>query len=375
MLEVSPSPADVIDRRRVPTAFDRHPLLAIWELTRACDLACAHCRACATTERDRGELSTAEGKRLLDDLAAMGTPVVVLTGGDPAKREDVPELVAHGTRAGLGMALTPSGTALTTRDLLARVRDAGLSRLAVSVDGPDAETHDAFRGVRGSFAETMRILGEARALGIPTQVNTSLHPGNLRALRATAALVEQVGASLWSVFVVVPTGRAGASLLLGPQTLERALEELADIALGVPFDVKTTAAPHFRRVLMQRKQGDGLGVMSDVDEDGSVRGPRGITDGVGFLFVSHVGDVYPSGFMPVSAGNVRTDDVARVYRESPLFRQLRDASALGGKCGACPFKRVCGGSRARAWAAFGDPMAEDPLCAYVPKGYVHPAKA
>ena len=246
-----------------------------------------------------------------------------------------------------------------------------LARLAVSLDGPDAATHDAFRGVAGSFAESLRILRAARTCGVPVQINTSVGPHNAKALRAMADLAAELGVTLWAVFVVVPTGRAGASLLLRAHGVEHLLEELADLAATAPFDVKTTAAPHFRRVMMQRRApGGASGVLRDVDEGGIVRGPRGITDGVGFLFVSHTGEIYPSGFLPLSAGNVRRDDLAAVYRDHPLFKGLRDADALGGKCGQCAFRRVCGGSRARAWAMLGDVMAEDPLCAYVPRGYV-----
>ncbi len=355
--------------------FDHHPLLAIWEVTQACDLACQHCRACATPDRDAAELSTAEGLRLLDTIHAMGTPVVVLTGGDPAKRPDLPALVAHGAALGLVMTVTPSGTPAMTDALVGELARAGVARLAVSLDAPDAASHDAFRGVDGSFAESLRILRAARALGVPTQINTSVGPHNARSLRAMADLCAELGVALWAVFLVVPTGRAGASLLMRAPAVERMLEELADLAATAPFDVKTTAAPHFRRVLLQRKQREGArGLLRDVDERGVVRGPRGITDGVGFMFVSHRGEIFPSGFLPQAAGDVRRDDLAEVYRTHPLFTGLRDADALGGKCGACPFRRVCGGSRARAWAMHGDAMAEDPLCAYVPRGYGAPAR-
>lgn len=349
---------------------DDHPLLAVWELTQACDLICAHCRACATPHRADDELDTTEGKHLLDSIAAMGTRLVVLTGGDPAKRADLVELVRHGSSRGLVMAVTPSGTELTTRSLLEELKAAGLARLAVSVDGPGEQVHDAFRGVQGSFAHSVRILEIARELGLPTQVNTSLHPGNVLDLGAMAEFVGKMGAVLWGVFAVVPTGRATDALSMGAEGLERALEELADLADRAPFDVKTTAAPHFRRILMARHAPrPSLGVLRDVDADGVVHGPRGITDGVGFLFVSHRGDVFPSGFLPISAGNIRETDVATIYRDSPLFRDLRDLGKLGGKCGACPFKRICGGSRARAYALLGDPLAEDPHCAYLPRGY------
>lgn len=370
---MNPQPHELLERRQEkPLAldFDDHPLLAIWEVTQACDLVCQHCRACATPHNDPGELTTEEGFRLLESVRAMGTPVVVLTGGDPAKRPDLPALVSHGASLGLVMTVTPSGTPVMTDALVAELARAGVARLAISLDGPDAESHDAFRGVRGSFAESLRILRAARANGVEVQVNTSVGPHNSRSVRRMADLAGELGVSLWAVFVVVPTGRAGASLLLGASGVERLLEELAEIAATAPFDVKTTAAPHFRRVLLQRKQRDGArGLLRDIDENGVVRGPRGITDGVGFVFVSHRGEIFPSGFLPLRAGDVRADDLATVYRTHPLFTGLRDADALGGKCGACPFRRVCGGSRARAWAMHGDVMAEDPLCAYVPRGY------
>lgn len=355
-----------LSRGKTSLDFDDHPLLAIWETTQACDLVCQHCRACATPRRDPRELSTAEGEALLDAIAAMGTPLCILTGGDPAKRSDLVELVRHGTSVGLTMALTPSGTPLMTRSLVARLHEAGLARMAVSIDGPDAATHDAFRGVPGSFDESTRILREARERGLETQVNFTLSRASLGDLRAMADLTRDVGACLFVVFVVIPTGRATESLTLTPEEVEAALVELARIGAEYPFQVKTTGAPHFRRVLLSQKQRDlALGLHRDV-HDGVVRGPRGITDGVGFLFVSHVGDVYPSGFLPLRAGNVRRDSLASIYRDSPLFRRLRDADALGGKCGVCPFRHVCGGSRARAYAETGDATSEDPACVYVP---------
>jgi radical SAM protein with 4Fe4S-binding SPASM domain len=321
--------------------------------------------------RDPLELSTAEGKRLLDSVKAMGTPIMILTGGDPAKRDDLVELVAHGASIGLVMAVTPSGTELMTRKLLADLQTAGMARLAVSIDGPDAATHDAFRRVDGSFAHCLRILEDARELGIERQVNTTIGPHNHRALAPMAAMVERLGAVLWSVFSVVPMGRADTALMISPDELETALVELAEIAKAAPFDVKTTAAPHFRRVLMERHaKGHALGVLHDLDADGTVKGTRGINDGVGMLFVSHRGDVYPSGFLPLSAGNIRRGSLASMYRTSPLFRALREVGPTKGKCSVCPFLRVCSGSRARAYAMEGSIDASDPACAYVPKNWV-----
>lgn len=349
-------------------------MLAIWELTQACALACVHCRACAVKNRDPLELSTNEGRRLLDDIAAMGTPLVVFTGGDPSERPDLVELVEHAHKIGLIVAVTPSGTELFQKPLLQELQAAGMARIAVSVDGPDAETHDAFRRVEGSFANSLRILEDAKALGIERQINFTIAPHNVDRLGEMAALSERLGVVLLSVFVVVPTGRADSTLLLSADRLERAFEELADLADGASFDVKTTAAPHFRRILLERRARiAAVGVSHDVDEDGVVRGPRGINDGAGFVFISHRGDIFPSGFLPLRAGNVRVDSVAEVYRKSPLFVQLRDASQLNGKCGACPFKQVCGGSRARAWAQTNDLSGSDPACSYVPRGWKGPA--
>jgi radical SAM protein len=347
---------------RLPSHFEDHPYLVIWETTRACDLVCKHCRACAVPQRDARELDTHEAKRLLDDVARMGTRIVVLTGGDPAKRPDLAEIVRHGTSAGLHMGLTPSATPLVTEELLLDLGDAGLGRLALSLDASHAEEHDAFRGVRGSFDRTIEILRTARRLGITTQVNTTVRRENLDDLGAIARTIAALDVVLWSVFVVVPTGRASRDDVPSAQRVEEALHALAEIAEWAPFDVKTTAAPHFRRVLLQRKSKERI-----VGLDGIARAPRGVNDGLGFLFVSHRGEVYPSGFLPIACGNVREKDIASIYRDHPFLRALRDADQLQGKCGVCEFRRVCGGSRARAFATTGDPFAEDPACAYVPK--------
>ncbi|HEY6559005.1 MAG TPA: radical SAM protein [Polyangiaceae bacterium] len=342
-------------------SFDDHPLLAIWETTQACDLACKHCRACAKPERHPEELDTREGKQLLDALARGRVPLVVLTGGDPAKREDLVELVAHGHALGLHMGLTPSATPLMTDALLARLAEAGLGRLAISIDAPDAPEHDAFRGVNGSFQQSLRILSEAKRLGITTQVNTSVHAQSIDALSSMLPLIREVGCLLWSVFFVVPTGRAGLSMLPTAERVERCLEWLVEVAESESVGVKTTAAPHYRRVLLARKAA----------RRHAVRGLETlrINEGRGFMFISHRGDYYPSGFLPVPCGNVRIQDPVTAYRTHPTFRALRDPAALTGKCGACEYKHVCGGSRARAYATTGSLLASDPLCSYVPPAF------
>lgn len=347
-----------------PASFDESPFMVFWETTRACDLACRHCRADAQPHRDRRELDTSEGKALFDEVREMGCPLVVLTGGDPAKRGDIVDLVRHGTEIGLRVALTPSATPLVTSEWLAALRDAGLARLAVSVDSADPQTHDDFRGVAGSHARTLEILRDARALGIPTQVNTTVTADGEAHLDRMLALLATLQVSLWGVFLLVPTGRGRRVRGLEREPVERLLERLAQAAQTAPFDIKTTAAPQYRRVLLQRRvhRQEIVGI-----DDGIGRAPRGVNDGQGIVFVSHRGWIQPSGFLPVVCGSVRREGLKQVYREHPMFRALRDSGRLGGKCGECEFRRVCGGSRARAFAATGDFLAEDPACAYVPK--------
>lgn len=348
--------------------FDDRPFIAIWETTQACDLVCKHCRACAQPKRDPRELTTAEGKVLLGQLAEGRVPLVVLTGGDPAKRPDLVELVRYGADLGLQMGLTPSATSLVTQELLEELARARLSRLAISIDGPDPKTHDAFRGVSGSFDDAWRILNTARSLGLKTQVNTSVHAGSIDRLPEIANLVGELGCVLWSVFYLVPTGRAEAHMLPTAEEVERTLLQLADIAAGVTFAVKSTAAQHYRRVLSQRKVAAGSAPSHGVHGKGADR----INDGRGFLFISHKGEIFPSGFLPRHCGNVRDVDPVTVYRHHPIFRMLRDTNALDGKCGVCEYRQICSGSRARAYAMTGNLMASDPLCAYVPSSAPRP---
>ena len=343
--------------------FEDRPFTAIWEMTQASDLACLHRRACAKPVPDPLELSTQEGRLLLDRFAAVQVPLVVLTGGDPARRTDLVELAAHGHSRGLHMCLAPSATPRVTETLIRDLSKVGLHRLAVSLDGPDAASHDAFRGVAGSFAHSLRILGHARRYGIATQVNTTVHHGSIDRLPAIAELVKKLGSVLWSVCYTVPTGGARAQMMPSPDRVEVTLHELAELAERGPFAVKTTALPHYRRVLLQRRKAGSPGGRDTAREASRVN------DGRGVLFISHRGDIYPSGFLPVSCGNVRSADPIHTYRYHPTFRTLRDTSALNGKCGACEYREICGGSRARAHKITGSMLASDPLCAYVPARY------
>ena len=341
------------------TPFASAPFIVIWEMTRACALACVHCRAEAIPHRHPDELTTAEGKALIDSVAAFGArpPLFVLTGGDPMRRRDAAELVRHGVDRGLSVGMTPSGTAAVTRARLEELRDAGLGRLAVSLDGRDARSHDGFRRVRGSHGYTMRIIEDARDLGLPLQINTTVSRETLADLPAIAEVVERAGAVLWALFFLIPVGRARADQGPAAAEIETVLEWAADLQERVPFGIKTTEAPQFHRVLAGRRR----------DGRAEGRAGRAVTDGNGFLFVDHVGAICPSGFLPLTAGNVRTHDLVEVYREHELFRSLRDPDRLGGRCGRCDFRTRCGGSRARAFAATGDPLAEDPGCDYDPR--------
>jgi radical SAM protein len=365
-------------------SFERSPFIVIWETTRACALACVHCRAEAIPRRHPDELTTDEGKALMDRVREFGDPppIFVLTGGDPLRRPDVVDLVAHGTARGLSVSMTPSGTAAVTEPRLRALRDAGLARLAVSLDGATADVHDAFRRVRGSHAYTMRIIEHARTLGLPLQINTTVCRRTVGDLPALARQMEDYGVVLWALFFLIPVGRAEADQALDAQEIERVLEWAADLVPTVPFGIKTTEAPQFHRVLATRGAalaargpGDASGdraLSRAVDPGARVRPPaigragRAVTDGNGFVFIDHLGEICPSGFLPMSAGNVRRDDLVDVYREHELFRALRDADRLGGRCGACEYRTRCGGSRARAFAVGGDPLAEDPGCAYQP---------
>jgi len=356
--------------------FNEAPFLVIWEVTRACALACVHCRADAIHRRDPRELSTAEGFRLIDQVRAFGDrpPLLVLTGGDPMLRPDLTELVAYATNAGLTVALTPSGTAAATRSRLAELKDAGLSRIAVSLDGPTADTHDAFRRVRGSYAWTMRIIEATVALNLPLQINSTISRLTLPYLDAMTHRVSELPVTLWAVFFLIQTGRGTSLEQISADECERVLNYLYDLSLTAPFGIKTTEAPHYHRVVWQREReriDRGLPTQSTVRRR-RLRAPRSVNDGNGFVFIDHLGNICPSGFLPAIRGNVRSAALAQVYRSDEMFVRLRDADRLLGKCGRCRFRAICGGSRSRAYTTTGAVMASDPLCVYEPGVGVEP---
>lgn len=343
------------------------PLRVYWEVTRACDLACRHCRAAAMPAADPRELSTSDGLRLLAQLAVGERPFphVVLTGGDPLKRADLFELIAAGRDLGLGMSVAPSATPLLTSEALQSLHAAGIEAISLSLDGSSAARHDRVRGIDGTYARTREAAATVREIGLPFQVNTLVCQETGDDLPDIYDQVATLGAARWSLFFLVSVGRGQALQPVTPAQAEAILAWAASLPRGPGRPVVTTTeAPQFRRIALQLTR-ERRTVPGRTARGGHSHA-AGIRDGNGILFVSHVGDVCPSGFMEVAAGNVREGDVLEIYRTAPLFRRLRDVDSFTGRCGACEYRVACGGSRARAYAATGDPLSEDPLCMHIP---------
>jgi AdoMet-dependent heme synthase len=354
--------------------FNMAPFTIAWEVTRACAYACVHCRADALHTPDPEELNTEEALHLIDRLADFGSPILIFTGGDPMMRKDLYQLISHATQKGLRCSLTPTATALPTTARLEKARDAGIRRIALSLDAPVPEIHDNFRQVPGSWQRTMDILRRAQQVGLSVQVNTTVAKHNVNILNEMIPFLQEVGAVQWSLFFLVPTGRAQASNMISAEEHERVFNWLYDLSKNAPFDIKSTAAPMYRRVAIERKRAEqgadkpvtfqGAGFQY---ADGLNRPTRGVNDGNGFLFISHVGDIQPSGFLPLTAGNVRHDDVIDIYRHSALFMDLRSPDKIKGRCGICEYRDVCGGQRGRAYGLTGDYLETDPACVYIPQ--------
>jgi radical SAM protein len=351
--------------------YRENPFIVIREVTRASALKCLHCRADAQYKADPRQLTFEEGIRLIDDIAELDSPLVVFTGGDPLMRPDLFDLARYAIREKkLSVSMTPSATPKVTREAIRQAKDVGLSRWAFSLDGSCADIHDYFRGTKGSYERTMRGIQYLKELDIPIQVNTTVSRHNLHDLAAIAEKVRDMEAVLWSVFFLVPTGRGMAEDMITAEQHEEVMKWLVRVQQTMPYGVKATAAPHYRRVWLQEQRRAGITAEEGEKKRADLlgRAPKGVNDGDGFVFISHIGEVYPSGFLPVVCGNVRERPLAEIYRNSPIMRQLRDKSLLKGKCGVCEFREICGGSRARAYAVTGDYLASDPYCAYMPQG-------
>ncbi|MCG3211384.1 MAG: putative mycofactocin radical SAM maturase MftC [Anaerolineae bacterium] len=373
---------------------NNRPFMIIWETTHACDLACRHCRAEAIPHHDPLTLNTEAAKRLLEQVDQFGKPrpIFIFTGGDPFKRDDLFELLAYGNQLGLAMAVSPSGTPLLNRENLRKIKENGGKAISLSIDGSTPARHDDFRQVPGSFELTTRGWQTARELGLKLQLNTTVTRYNLDDLPNIFKLVLEYGAMTWSVFFLVPTGRGKAEDEVSPAEYEAVMHFLYDCSKYI--SAKTTEGHHYKRVVLQRSILDDKGLNHEdyfdlhpiyyqlreqlekiVAEHGIqpretiFRTPMHINAGNGFVFISRRGEVFPSGFMPISVGNVKEKSLVDIYREAPLFNALRDPSQYEGRCGLCEFVGVCGGSRSRAYAVTGDPLAEEPFCTYEPGSF------
>ncbi|MCM3690545.1 TIGR04053 family radical SAM/SPASM domain-containing protein [Neobacillus niacini] len=359
--------------------YDVNPFIVIWEVTRACQLKCVHCRADAQLAPDPRELTHEEGINLIDQIYEMDNPMLVFSGGDCMMREDLFELADYAVKKGMRVSMTPSATPNVTKEKMQRAKEVGLSRWGLSLDAPTAEIHDKFRGVPGSFDLTIEKIKYLNELGMPLQINTVISRYNYDHLEQMSKLVEELGAVMWYIFLLVPTGRGQMDACITPAEHEKVFRWLYQLSKTAPYDIKTTAAQHYRRVVLQEKARDHVIEKGDIRyedsittdfasmHDGLKRAPKGVNDGNGFAFVNHIGDVMPSGLLPIVGGNIRETPLAEIYRESKVFKDLRQPDNYKGKCGVCEFNKICGGSRSRTYAVTGDYMESEPFCVYIPQ--------
>jgi AdoMet-dependent heme synthase len=359
--------------------YDVNPFIVIWEVTRACQLKCVHCRADAQLTPDPRELSHEEGINLIDQIYEMDNPMLVFSGGDCMMREDLFELADYAVKKGMRVSMTPSATPNVTKEKMQRAKEVGLSRWGLSLDAPTAEIHDKFRGVPGSFDLTIEKIKYLNELGMPLQINTVISRYNYDHLEEMSKLVEELGAVMWYIFLLVPTGRGQMDACITPAEHEKVFRWLYQLSKTAPYDIKTTAAQHYRRVVLQEKARDHVIEKGDIRyedsittdfasmHDGLKRAPKGVNDGNGFAFVNHIGDVMPSGLLPIVGGNIRETPLAEIYREAKVFKDLRQPDNYKGKCGVCEYNKICGGSRSRTYAVTGDYMESEPFCVYIPQ--------
>jgi len=347
----------------MPFDAARAPRLVAWEVTRACDLACLHCRAVAQPYADPRQLSTDEAFRLVDDIAAFGEPVIlILTGGDPLKRPDIFRVAERASRAGLRVVMSPSGTHVTPASV-AELKRVGIQRISVSLDGSTAALHDGFRQVPGAFEQAAASLAYAREGGLSFQINTTVTQHNRHDLAQMLRLAVNLGAATWDVFMLVPTGRGTIQMEITPEEYEETLHFVYEASQTAPIQVKMTCAPHYKRIQAQERRRSAAKRPAHHSAHGF---SRGCMAGVGFCFVSHIGEVGGCGYLPLLAGNVRQAPLTQVYRESTLFKSIRDFNLLQGRCGICEYRAACGGCRARALGATGNYLDEEPFCTYQP---------
>ena len=345
--------------------------MVAWEVTRSCNLACVHCRASAKRGPYEGELDTNHCKKLLDEIAAFSSPVIILTGGEPLLRPDIFEIAAYGDQKGMRMVMATNGT-LVTEEIARKIIDAGIQRVSISIDGLNADSHDAFRRVPGAFAGTMAGIEAMKKAGLEFQINTTVTRVNLDQIKDIFELAVGLGAAAHHIFLLVPTGRGKdmADQEIEPADYEKTLHWFYEESLRSPIQLKATCAPHYFRIFHQRKQGSGVrGQGSGKGEkEGALHTmTRGCMGGSSFCFISHTGQVQPCGYLELDCGQIKEKRFKDIWVNSPIFQDLRDLNLYGGKCGRCEFIRVCGGCRARAYEITGDYLAEEPYCVYEPK--------
>jgi AdoMet-dependent heme synthase len=341
-----------------------------WEVTRSCNLACIHCRAAAQDRPYSNELSTEECFRFLDGVASFAQPIIILTGGEPLLRPDIFDIATYGTEQGFRMTMAVNGT-LMTPETVHRMREAGIQRISVSLDGASSTTHDAFRQVPGAFDQALRGIDHAREAGLDFQINTTITQQNLEELAAIQQLAVGLGAAAHHIFLLVPTGRGQdiAEQAISAKQYEQTLHWFYEQKDQVDLHLKATCAPHYYRILRQRAQAEGKKV--DMQTFGLDAVTRGCLGGIGFCFVSHVGQVQPCGYLELNCGNIREQSFREIWETSPIFKDLRDYSRYQGKCGKCEYVRVCGGCRARAYESTGNYLAPEPLRLYTPHSREH----
>jgi len=346
--------------------YAQTPLNVYWEMTQACALACRHCRAEAVATPHPQELTFEEGKAFLQQILEFGDPLpqLILTGGDPLARSDLFPLIDEARSLGIGVSITPAATPALTADVLTQLQQHGVEGLGLSLDGSSAERHDSIRGVAGTFDRTLQAMSWAGELGMPLQVNTLVSAETADDIPAIYELLKPLHVTRWSLFFLISVGRGKVLQPLTPEQGEQLMGWIHETSKIAPFTVATTEAPSYRRVALDRMRAEGL--TGDQIKKGPAYRGFGIRDGHGIVFVSHIGDICPAGFLPLALGNVRKDRLAAVYRNAPTFLALHDSSQFHGRCGHCEYHALCGGSRARAFEASGDPLGEDPFCIYEP---------
>ncbi len=353
-----------------PSGDEKNPLrLLFWETTSGCNLRCVHCRAVAQPERIEGELSTQECFKIIDDIVSFSNPILILTGGEPLYRPDFFEIAEYANSKGLRVAMATNGT-LVTEEIAQKIKDVGIQRISISLDGSCAATHDAFRGIPGSYEAALQGFRNLKKMGLSVQFNTTVAKHNLHEMQDIMKLAVDIGADALHIFMLVPVGcgvEIAEEQMVSAETYEELLTWFYDESKKVPIELKATCAPHYHRVMRQRAKEDGTKLT--IQSHGMAAVTKGCLAGSGVAFLSSKGQVQPCGYLPVKAGNIYEQSLKEIWESSEVFHDLRDPNNMKGKCGVCEYRMVCEGCRARAFAKDGDYLAEEPYCSYIPKNY------